>query len=86
MKRELEALDRASEIAGEIEIGLAELAQHLEGEMQAMALRLRDEADKLADSLTAVYLKLAGTEAAQTQTNSTEIATVAEQVVEGDEH
>ncbi|MFN2452800.1 MAG: hypothetical protein ABR577_01125 [Pyrinomonadaceae bacterium] len=82
MKRELEALDRASEIAGEIEIGLAELAQNLSGEQQAMALRLRDEADKLADSLTAVYLKLAGTEAAQAQAHTPETAAPIE---EGDE-
>lgn len=75
MKRELEALDRASEIAGELEINLADLAQKLDGDAQAMALRLRDEADMLADSLTAVYLKLAGTKAAQEQAGSTETTT-----------
>jgi hypothetical protein len=67
MKRELEALDRAGEIASEIEVGLAELAQSLEGEAQATALRWRDVADKLADSLTALYLEFARQEAAQTQ-------------------
>ncbi len=68
MKRELEALDRASETASELEIHLAELAQSLSGDAQTAALRLRDEADKLADTLTAIYLELAKTEAAQTQT------------------
>jgi hypothetical protein len=68
MKRELEALDRASETASELEIHLAELAQSLSGDAQTAVLRLRDEADKLADSLTAIYLELARAEAAQTQT------------------
>ncbi|MGI8654475.1 MAG: hypothetical protein ACR2LC_04585 [Pyrinomonadaceae bacterium] len=68
MKRELEALDRASETASELEIHLAELAQSLSGDAQTAALHLRDEADKLADTLTAIYLELARAEAAQTQT------------------
>ncbi len=72
MKRELEALDRASELASELEINLAELAQTLTGDAQTTALRLRDDADKLADTLTAIYLELAKVEAAQTQAQTIE--------------
>ncbi len=71
MKRELEALDRASETASELEINLAELAQTLNGDAQTVALRLRDDADKLADTLTAIYLELAKAEAAHSQTVET---------------
>lgn len=72
MKRELEALDRASETASELEINLAELAHTLNGDAQTTALRLRDDADKLADTLTAIYLELAKAEATLTQAQTIE--------------
>lgn len=72
MRREVEALGPLADVASEIEIGLVELAEGLEGEAKESALRLRDTADRLADSLTAVYLELARSEAARGQAPSTE--------------
>ena len=72
MRREVEALGPLADAASEIEIGLAELAEGLEGEAKDRALRLRDTADRLADSLTAVYLELAKSEAGREQSPPTE--------------
>ena len=72
MRREVEALGPLADVASEIEIGLAELAEGLEGEAKDRVLRLRDTADRLADSLTAVYLELAKSEAARGQAPPTE--------------
>ncbi len=68
---EIEALGRLVDVASEIEMGLAELAQGLEGEAQANATRLRDVADKLADGLTAVYIEMAKQVAAREGARST---------------
>lgn len=76
MRREVEALGPLADVASEIEIGLAELAESLEGEAKNRALGLRDTADRLADSLTAVYLELAKLEAAHGQVLSTESGAV----------
>ncbi len=65
MKLEIEALGRLVDVASEIEVGIAELAQGLESETKAKAVHLRDIADKLADGLTVVYLELAKQEAAR---------------------
>lgn len=64
MKIEIEALGRLVDVASEIEVGIAELAQCLEAETRAKAVHLRDVADKLADGLTAVYLEFVKHEAA----------------------
>ncbi len=68
MKIEIEALGRLVDVASEIEVGIAELAQGLEGEAQVNATRLRDVADKLADGLTAIYIEMAKQEAARERT------------------
>ena len=65
MRQEIEILGGLVDAASEIEIGLAELAQGLEGEARETALRLEGAADRLADALTAVYIELAKQEAAQ---------------------
>jgi hypothetical protein len=64
MKLEIEALGRLVDVASELEVGIAELAQDLEGDAQSKAIQLRDVADKLADGLTAVYIEMAKQEAA----------------------
>ncbi len=68
MKIEIEALGRLVDVASEVEVGIAELAQGLEGEARANATRLRDVADKLADAMTAVYIEMAKQEAARERT------------------
>jgi len=70
MKPEIEALGRLADVAGEIEVGIAELARGLNGEAQSEALRLRDVADELADGMTAVYIEMAKQEAARENTQA----------------
>ena len=70
MKLEIEALGRLVDVASEIEVGIAELAQGLEGEAQVNAARLRDAADKLADALTVIYIEMTKQEAARERTQA----------------
>lgn len=70
MRPEIEALSRLAEVADELEVGLADLAEGLEGEAKDKAARLKDMTDGLADSLTAVYLELAKLEVARERPRS----------------
>ena len=70
MRSEVKAVDQFADVASEIEIGLAELSEGLEGEAKAKALHLRDLADQLADGLTAIYVELAKLEVAQINNDS----------------
>lgn len=65
MREEIEALGKLVDVASEIEVGLAELARNSDGEARAQAERLTELSDGLADSLTAIYIGLAKTEAQQ---------------------
>lgn len=70
MREEIEALGRLVDVASEIEVGLADLGRHLDGEAQAQAERLTELSDGLADSLTAIYIGLAKTETQQQQSKA----------------
>ncbi len=70
MKDGVEALGKLVDVASDIEVGLAELAKTLDGDARALAQRLTEMSDGLADSLTAIYIELAREEAAKDQAQS----------------
>ena len=67
MREQIEAVGQLADVASDIEIGLAELGESLEGETKTKALSLREMTDRLADSLTVLYVELAKAERALTQ-------------------
>lgn len=71
MKDGIEALGKLVDVASDIEVGLAELAKTLDGDAQALAQRLTEMSDGLADSLTAIYIEMAREEAAHDQAKTT---------------
>jgi hypothetical protein len=58
IKAELESLDRAMEVCGELAVRLDRLAKALEGEQKEEAANLGEVADKLADGLLGISINL----------------------------